>query len=696
MTDIISDSPFHRGEQILQQRLGVRERIERFGRKVIRDHMPDQHREFYRQLPFVLVGHADQNGWPWASILFNPAGFISSADARSMNINALPVAGDPLADALHSGTRLGLLGIELPTRRRNRLAAHITRVASSGIELRIDQAFGNCPQYIQSRELVPVEAAAMSDPQVDQVSELSAEMRALIEGSDTFFVASANNSGSNSGSKLASDGADVSHRGGKPGFIRVNGNSLTIPDYVGNNHFNTLGNFHENPRAGLLFVDFENGHLLTLTGRVEVLWDSDETQHFAGAERLWKFHLDHGRYQKHVLPLRWQLNEYSANTLLTGTWREAEAQQRAQQQRDQWLPYKVVRVVEESSVIRSFYLQPQGHRQAAFEAGQFLTIKVPVNGKSLIRTYTLSSAPADEYLRISVKREAALGDKAAGLVSDHLHRHLCVGDSLEAKSARGDFTFDASAPRPAVLLSAGIGITPMLSMAKHALVEGFRTRRTRPVTLISSARDHLQRGFFEELNKIAQQSKGHIRSVWALSQPDSALKVGHDYHHQGRISAQFLQEVLALDDYDFYLCGPSGFMQSMYDMVRKLGVADARIFAEEFGPASLKRASDQLTSVFKAAPVAREAIVEFTDSNLEQAWTQGDGSLLEFAEAHGLAPEFGCRSGQCGACKVPLLAGRVSYQSEHSATVAENEALLCCAVPAAAEGETVVKLTIKI
>ena len=700
MTDIINDSPFHRGEQVLQQRLGVRERMERFGRKVIRDHMPDQQRAFYRQLPFVLVGHADQHGWPWASILFNPAGFISSADAYSMNINAAPVAGDPLADALQSGTRLGLLGIELPTRRRNRLAAHITNVSAAGIELRVDQAFGNCPQYIQSRELVALEAAVMPAPQVDQITELTPEIRALIEASDTFFVASANCSDSNTGNttdnKLARDGADVSHRGGKPGFIRVDGNSLTIPDYLGNNHFNTLGNFHENPKAGLLFVDFENGHLLTLTGSVEVLWDSDETQHFAGAERLWKFHLDHGRYQKHVLPLRWQLNEYSANTLLTGTWPEAEAHKHAEQQRDQWLPYKVVRVVEESSVIRSFYLQPQGHRLATFEPGQFLTIKVPIDGKSLIRTYTLSSAPADEYLRISVKREAAFGDNAAGQVSDHLHRYLSVGDRLEAKSARGDFTFDASAPRPAVLLSAGIGITPMLSMAKHALIEGFRTRRTRPVTLISSARDQLQRGFFVELNEIAQQSKGHIRSVWALSQPEPTLKEGHDFHHQGRISAQLLQEVLALDDYDFYLCGPSGFMQSMYDMVRTLGVADARIFAEEFGPASLRRESDQLTSVFKPAPVAREAIVEFTDSKLEQTWTQSDGSLLELAEAHGLTPEFGCRSGQCGACKVPLLAGRVSYQSEHSATVADTEVLLCCAVPAAVEGETVVKLALKL
>ena len=118
-------SPFHPGEQKIQQQLGVREQMERFGNRVIRDHMPEPHREFYQQLPFIFVGHADAQGWPWASILFDEPGFITSSDNKTLTINAQPVVGDPLAESLTPDTRLGLLGIELPTRRRNRLAAHI-------------------------------------------------------------------------------------------------------------------------------------------------------------------------------------------------------------------------------------------------------------------------------------------------------------------------------------------------------------------------------------------------------------------------------------------------------------------------------------------------------------------------------------------------------------------------------------------
>jgi ferredoxin/predicted pyridoxine 5'-phosphate oxidase superfamily flavin-nucleotide-binding protein len=253
--------------------------MERFGSRVIRDYMPDQHREFYGQLPFIFVGHADKAGWPWASILFNKPGFITSSDDKTLDINALPVTGDPLADGLQPGTRLGLLGIEPPTRRRNRLAAHIVEHTDEHIHLAVDQAFGNCPQYIQTREL---------------------------------------------------------------------------------------------------------------------------------------------------------------------------------------------------------------------------------------------------------------------------------------------------------------------------------------------------------------------------------------------------------------------------------GVSNARIFSEEFGPASLQRDADQATVEFKPLAVANEAIVEFTDSQVEQAWSEGDGSLLDFAEAHGLNPEFGCRSGQCGACKTTLVAGPVVYQTEPSSPLQGDEVLLCCAVPARAEGEDVARLAVKL
>lgn len=688
--EITSSSPFHAGEQAIQEKMGVREQMERFGSRVIRDHMPHQHRNFFGQLPFVFAGHADDEGWPWASILFGQPGFMESNDSITLQINALPIEGDPLGDSLKEGTRIGLLGIELPTRRRNRLSTHIKALTADQIELEVDQSFGNCPQYIQTRDLEFPDPDSLPTSDVEDVSSFDDRARELITRSDTFFVASHVDNGTSD----ASEGADVSHRGGRPGFIRVdNAKTLTIPDYLGNNHFNTFGNFIENSRAGLLFVDFETGHLLTLTGTVEILWDTPETEFFEGAQRLWKFHIDHGRWIDNALPLRWKLNEFSPNTLLSGTWAEAEKLREADAKKNQWSKYTITDIVEESSEIRSLYLNPLDQPIGKFMPGQFLTVKIPINGKDAIRTYTVSSAPADPRVRISVKREPGQNGQPGGLCSNFIHDEIRVGDTIEAKAPCGTFTFDTSETRPAVLIAAGVGITPMVSMARHALTEAVRTRHIRPMTLISAARSSTQRAFFNELNTIAAKSEGKIRNLWAISQIDKELSAGKDYHLHGRISAEFLQAVLPLADYDFYLCGPSGFMQSTYDNLRQLGVVDARIIAEEFGPASLKRdnkpAADDLN-----LPAATEAIVEFSDSHVEQSWSTNDGNLLEFAEAHGLTPEFGCRSGQCGACKTKILSGSVSYTTKPSSPLEADEALLCCAVPAVDASGQLTKISI--
>jgi len=685
----MSGSPFHSGEQKIQSRLGVRDKMERFGKQVIRSFMPDQHREFYSKLPFVLVGHADKTGWPWASIVFDKPGFIASKDDKHLQINATPVPGDPLADSLVKDTRLGLLGIELPTRRRNRLSGRITNASSRQFQIEIDQAFGNCPQYIQTRELEYVGAEKLPETAIEDISCFDSQAIALIENSDTFFVASYVANGTNE----ASEGVDVSHRGGRPGFIRVDDEAtLTIPDYLGNFHFNTLGNFLETPKAGLLFIDFEKGHLLTLTGTVEILWDSPDTEYFEGAERLWRFRIDHGRWIKNGLSLRWKLDQYSPNTQLTGTWEEAEAIRQAEANRNSWSPYQVIKIVDESSVIKSFHLEPRNGQRPTFKAGQFLTIRAMIDSKEVIRTYTVSSAPGDKHFRISVKRE--------GVFSGYLHDRVSAGDVMDAKAPSGAFTYEASIERPAVLIAAGVGITPMVSMARHTLIEGIRTRSTRPLTIIGAARNPSQRAFFKELNEIARDSSGYIRAFWALSQVDGEMKPGEDYHQKGHISRDLLQAVLPLDDYDCYLCGPESFMQTMYDMLRELGVCDARIYAEAFGPASLLRDVDKASAKFETTPAASEAIVTFVESGsasqVEQSWSEGDGSLLEFAESHGLTPPYGCRSGQCGSCKAKLTSGKVSYGQEITSEVGDDEVLLCCAVPAAIEGAEMAKITVRL
>jgi len=689
--DITLDSPFHAGEQAIQTHMGVRDKMERFGNKVIRSFMPEQHRYFYQQLPFIFVGHADGLGNPWASILFDnklrsgdpqkAAGFIHSPNDKTLNINAMPVMGDPLNKSLKSGTKLGLLGIELTSRRRNRLAAHITSVTSKMFSLEVDQSFGNCPQYIQSRELVAVDTSSLPFPETEMFTEFDNHTQEFIVNSDTFFVASHLDKGTN----RVSEGADVSHRGGKPGFIRIDNNkTLTIPDYMGNNHFNTFGNFIENNKAGLLFVDFETGNILTLTGTVEILWDSPDITHFEGAQRLWQFHITQGFWLKNALPLRWKLNEYSANTLLTGTWQEAEKFKQAQKQKESWLDYQVVKIERESSVIKSFYLKSKGHQIAPFTAGQFLTLKAQVDNKKQIRTYTISSAPNDEFLRLSIKQERSDDvNQKDGIFSNYMHEKIKVGDVIEAKAPRGDFTFDAKQIRPAVLIAGGIGITPMTSMARHALIERIKTRSMRNITMLCAAKNVQQRAFFDEINQLVKQSNGQINAYWALSEIDKSLKPGKDFHQSGRITKALVQAVLALDDYEFYICGPNSFMQSMYDILQDLGVNDQRIYAEAFGPATLKRVKQLKVTEVQVELVAEQAIVEFTDSGVEQAWNVGsDGNLLEFAESHGFEPEFSCRSGQCGECKTTLISGEVVYQTKPAANVADNEVLLCCAKPA--------------
>jgi predicted pyridoxine 5'-phosphate oxidase superfamily flavin-nucleotide-binding protein len=218
--------PFHAGERALQQRTGLRERMAMVGPRVIRDHMPDQHREFFAQLPFLVVGSLDESGQPWASVLQGRPGFAHSPDPQHLRIDALPPPGAPLATSLRLDAPLGLLGIQPHTRRRNRMNGHLTALDANGFEVAVDQSFGNCPQYIQRREAVIGGSAALTVPAAQRLSALDAAAHALIATADTLFIASGN-----------AEGVDVSHRGGEPGFVDVDAaGRLLLPDYRGNLH----------------------------------------------------------------------------------------------------------------------------------------------------------------------------------------------------------------------------------------------------------------------------------------------------------------------------------------------------------------------------------------------------------------------------------------------------------------------------
>ncbi|UWQ77118.1 pyridoxamine 5'-phosphate oxidase family protein [Leisingera sp. M658] len=671
--DADSPSPFHEGEQEMQRRAGKRDAMEAFARRVIRPFMPDQHREFYAQLPFLAAGAVDHQGWPWASLLCGPPGFAATPDARHLHVSLSGGTGDPVHAAIRKGAPLGLLGIELHSRRRNRVNGRVIAAARNGFTLRVDQSFGNCPQYIQLRELKPAEAQTPAKPQ--RFDRFGSAHTALISDADMFFAASHVPAAEHP----EREGVDVTHRGGRPGFVRIDGNTLTIPDFPGNNHFNTLGNFLLNPRAGLAFADFTTGSLLLLTGTVELLDENHpDVTAFHGAERGWRFTLHQGVWLKGALPFRAERGAFSPNTMMTDTWSEAEARKSLETQRSTWRRFQIARVEQESAAIRSFYLQPEdGGPLLPFEAGQFLTLRTAPPGADtpLVRTYTVSSAPGEDHYRISVKREEN------GTVSRLLHDTLQPGSVIEAKAPRGAFFLDASDRRPALLVAGGVGITPMIAMARHVLREGLRTRHLRPLTILHAARTVTDRAFASEFRALERASGGQIRYFSLISSPAKGEAKGRDFDLAGRVNAEILQQLLPQEGADIYLCGPGGFMQAAYDSLLSLGVDDTDIHAEAFGPSALVRTADA-PPVHEAVPEAETAIVRFTRSGFEQPWTPVDGTLLELAENHGLTPEFSCRAGNCGSCSTRLGAGKVTYRRAPAAAIAEDETLICCAVPA--------------
>jgi predicted pyridoxine 5'-phosphate oxidase superfamily flavin-nucleotide-binding protein len=304
----LDTSPFHAGELDAQRRAGVADVALTIGQRGIRRFMPDQHRAFYPQLPFFVLGGVDADGQPWATWRVGAPGFVSSPDARTLRIAGNTLPGDPLADAWQPGASLGGLGIQFDTRRRNRVNGIVQSIDGDALTVAVEQSFGNCAKYIQGR--TPVfdardDAAPLRLERSDRLSEAD---RVLFAQADTFFVASANTSAEAG----AVRGVDVSHRGGMPGFVRVDDDrTLTTPDFSGNRFFNTLGNLLHDARAGLLFVDFERGDLVYVAARAEIVWDGPLVASFDRAERVVRYRVLEVRRSAAVLPFRWSAVEWA-------------------------------------------------------------------------------------------------------------------------------------------------------------------------------------------------------------------------------------------------------------------------------------------------------------------------------------------------------------------------------------------------
>lgn len=290
---------YHEGEIAVQRQAGVRQRADEIAGMVDRT-LPDSEdvRGLIADQPHAVVTSVDHDGDVWVSFLTGEPGFITVEDDRTVQFAAGPVAGDPLADHLREGMQAGILLVD--PRKRNRLRLNgVVKPLAEGFELRTEEVFPNCPKYIQQRSFETVTEESTTERTKGE--GLDPAQREWIEGADTFFI----------GSYYPETGADASHRGGDPGFVDVEGDTIIYPDYPGNNMFCTLGNINADSRVGLLFVDFTDGRTLQTTGHANVVWDQDRVQQYQGAERLVEITAERTVELSNGNPLRWSFEERS-------------------------------------------------------------------------------------------------------------------------------------------------------------------------------------------------------------------------------------------------------------------------------------------------------------------------------------------------------------------------------------------------
>ncbi len=289
---------YHEGEVAVQERAGVRAQSEQM-LGMFRPGLPMGAARFLAERRFIITGSRDGENRLWAGILTGAPGFLELSGERTLEIHALPHAEDPLREALEPGADLGTLIINPALRQRIRVNGRGS-VHGDSVRLDIGEVFGNCPKFIQQRNVR--EANRPGEPRFRKSAALNEAQAKWIGEADTFFIATAHEQ----------RGADASHRGGMPGFVRiVDENTLLFPDYTGNNMYLTLGNIARDPRAGLLFPDFEHGGTLRVSGRAEILWDDPRASEFAGATKLIQVTIDAVLEGIDELPLRWELEEYS-------------------------------------------------------------------------------------------------------------------------------------------------------------------------------------------------------------------------------------------------------------------------------------------------------------------------------------------------------------------------------------------------
>ena len=345
----------------------------------------------------------------------------------------------------------------------------------------------------------------------------------------------------------------------------------------------------------------------------------------------------------------------------------------------------VDRKVPESETITSFYLAPENAKPLErFLPGQFLPLKLDIPGqyKPVLRTYSLSDSPDRDYYRLTIKREPAPPDRPdlyPGVSSNYFHDQVEPGSKLLAKSPRGKFFVDPHGENPVVLLSAGVGLTPLISML-NAIVD---VGSDRPTWFIHGSRNSREHAMGAYVRRIAEKN-GNVQVHIRYSRPLSDDRVGRDYDDEGHVDIELVKRLLPGKDLDFYLCGPTPFMKSLFNGLLAWGVSELQIHYEFFGPASALKERTKVATAKRAVEAAQcceDIEVTFSQSAVTANWNPSFESILDLAEANGLSPDYSCRSGICHTCMCKLEAGEVEYVLEPLELPDPGSVLICCSKP---------------
>ncbi|MDA2919316.1 MOSC domain-containing protein [Desulfobacterota bacterium AH_259_B03_O07] len=345
----------------------------------------------------------------------------------------------------------------------------------------------------------------------------------------------------------------------------------------------------------------------------------------------------------------------------------------------------VTKKIPESETITSFYLEPEDKKPLpSFMPGRFLPLKLDIQGqyKPVYRTYSISDSPNKDYYRLTIKRELAPPDKPdvyPGVSSNYFHDQVVPGTKLLVKSPRGKFFLDPEGESPVVLLSAGVGLTPLISML-NSIVESDSKRST---WFIHGARSSSEHAMGKHVRSMAKEN-GNVRVHIRYSKPMPNDIQGNDYDDKGYVDIELLKRILPNKDFDFYLCGPAPFMKSLFNGLLDWGVPESRINYEFFGPASLIKDRAKVSTPKRAAEASEcsgEIEVAFSRSGVKANWNPSLESILDLAEANGLSPDYSCRSGICHTCKSILEEGEVEYVLEPLDPPDPGSVLICCSKP---------------